>query len=41
MPDHNSSGTGIRRTAIVLAVIAVAIYLLFIAAGVFGFKDAG
>lgn len=32
-------GSGIRRTVLLLAVIAVIIYLLFIAAGVFGYKD--
>jgi hypothetical protein len=32
------SRSGIRRTVAILAVIATCIYLLFIAAGIFGFR---
>jgi len=39
MNDNNASGSGIRRTVVILAIIAVIVYLLFIAAGVFGYKD--
>lgn len=39
MNQPRPSGSGIRRTVVILALIAVIIYLLFIAAGVFGFKD--
>jgi len=41
MSDPRPSNSGIRRTVVILAIIAVIIYLLFIAAGVFGYKDVG